>query len=158
MTVLHLDIPGFPALALAHLVLDFNGTLALDGRQREGVAPRLQALADTLAIHVVTGDTHGTARDQLRGLPVALAVLGPDHQAEAKLAYLRRLGSEACAAMGNGRNDRLMLGEAALGIAVTGPEGTSPEALHAAHLFVPDPCEALDLLAHPRRLVASLRG
>ena len=154
----HLDIPGFGSLALAPLVLDFNGTLALDGRLREGVAPRLQALAGALAIHVVTGDTHGTARNQLQGLPVTLTVLDPDHQAEAKLAYLRRLGPKACAAIGNGRNDRLMLGEAALGIAVTGPEGTSPEALHAAHLFVPDPCEALDLLAHPRRLVASLRG
>lgn len=158
MTVLHLEIPGFSTLALAHLVLDFNGTLALDGRLREGVSPRLQALADTLAIHVVTGDTHGTARDQLRGLPVALTVLGPDHQAEAKREHLRHLGPKACAALGNGRNDRLMLAEAALGIAVTGPEGTASEALHAAHLFVPDPCEALDLLAHPRRLVASLRG
>ena len=154
----HLDIPGFGTLALEHLVLDFNGTLALDGRLREGVAPRLQALAGALAIHVVTGDTHGTARNQLQGLPVALTLLGPDHQADAKLAYLRRLGPEACAAIGNGRNDRMMLGEAALGIAVTGPEGTSPEALHAAHLFVPDPLEALDLLAHPRRIVASLRG
>ncbi len=156
--MLQLDIPGFAALALAHLVLDFNGTLALDGRLRDGVAPRLQALADTLALHVVTGDTHGTARDQLRGLPVTLTVLGPDHQAEAKREHLRRLGPRGCAAIGNGRNDRLMLGEAALGIAVTGPEGTASEALHAAHLFVPDLLAALDLLAHPRRLVASLRG
>ncbi|OIQ63553.1 hypothetical protein GALL_549050 [mine drainage metagenome] len=156
--MLRLDIPGFAALALEHLVLDFNGTLALDGRLREGVAPRLQVLAGVLAIHVVTGDTHSTARNQLQGLPVALTVLGPDRQAEAKREHLQRLGRKGCAAIGNGRNDRLMLGEAALGIAVTGPEGTSPEALHAAHLFVPDILEALDLLAHPLRLVASLRG
>lgn len=156
--MLRLDIPGFAALDLEYLVLDFNGTLALDGRLREGVAPRLQALADTLVIHVVTGDTHGTAREQLRGLPVALTVLEPERQAEAKRAYLRRLGPAGCVAVGNGRNDRLMLGEAALGIAVTGPEGTSPEALHAAHLFVPDSLAALDLLDHPRRIVASLRS
>lgn len=158
MTVFRLDIPGFAVLALDHLVLDFNGTLALDGRLRDGVAPRLQILADTLAIHVVTGDTHGTVRDQLRGLPVALTVLEPERQADAKREYLRRLGREGCAAVGNGRNDRLMLDEAALGIAVTGPEGTSSAALHAAHLCVPDILEALDLLVHPRRLVASLRG
>ena len=30
MTVLRLDIPGFAALSLEHLVLDFNGTLALN--------------------------------------------------------------------------------------------------------------------------------
>ena len=35
-------IPGFGALRLEHLVLDYNGTLALDGRLLRGVGPRLR--------------------------------------------------------------------------------------------------------------------
>ena len=38
-------IPGFGALRLEHLVLDYNGTLALDGRLLRGVRPRLRRLA-----------------------------------------------------------------------------------------------------------------
>ena len=156
--MLALEIPGFSNLVLSHLVLDFNGTLAADGRLIEGIPPRLQALSNLLSLHVVTGDTHGTAREQLRGLPVALTVLPADRQAEAKRALVRGLGASQVVCIGNGRNDRLMLAEAALGIAVTGPEGTAGEALAAADLFVPGISDALDLLQAPTRLVATLRG
>ena len=156
--MLNVEIPGFRTLQLDQLVLDFNGTLARDGRLLDGVAPRIKALAGTLAIHVVTGDTHGSARTQLQGLPVNLTVLDPEHQAEAKRAHVQSLGADRCACIGNGRNDRMMLQEAALGVAVTGAEGTAVEALTAAHLFVPHIHDALDLLRMPRRLVATLRG
>lgn len=54
--MIRIDIPGFRSLALAHLVLDYNGTLAL----------------------------------------------------------VTRLGADAVVAIGNGRNDRMMLKGAAL--------------------------------------------
>lgn len=60
--------------------------------------------------------------------------------------------------MGNGRNDRLMLAEAGLGIAVLGREGSSPLALAAADVVVCSAEEALDLLLVPARLEATLRG
>lgn len=154
----HVEIPGFGSLALEYLVLDFNGTLAADGCLLEGVASRLEALSETLALHVVTGDTHGTARDQLRNLPLALTMVPPEGQAEAKQALVRGLGASRSVCIGNGRNDRLMLAEAALSLAVTGIEGTAREALSAAHAFVPHITDALDLLRFPQRLVATLRG
>ncbi|MEK6290565.1 MAG: hypothetical protein V4793_04085 [Paraburkholderia tropica] len=61
-----IDIPGFRTLNLAHLVLDFNGTLAVDGRLLDGVGPRLAALARELDLHVVTGNTYGDARSSAR--------------------------------------------------------------------------------------------
>ena len=60
-------------------------------------------------------------------------------------------------AAGNGRNDRLMLKDSALGIVVIQTEGTAVEALSAADLVVPGILEALDLLLHRRRLKATLR-
>ena len=150
-------IPGFGALALEHLVLDFNGTLAVDGALLSGVAERLRALGPKLSIHVLTADTHGTAARALESLPCALVVAPPSGQAEAKRRFVQVLGAERVVAIGNGRNDRLMLGAARLGIAVIQSEGAAAEAIAAADLVVPTIADALDLLVHPLRLVASLR-
>ena len=32
-----IDIPGYKKIELAHLVLDYNGTLAIDGKLIDGV-------------------------------------------------------------------------------------------------------------------------
>ncbi len=60
--MLSFEIPDFGDLHLDQLVLDFNGTLARDGRLLPGVAERLARLAAALTVHVVTGDTNGTAQ------------------------------------------------------------------------------------------------
>jgi soluble P-type ATPase len=155
--VIKIDVPGFGLLRLEHLVLDFNGTLAVDGALLPGVAERLLALAPRLSIHVLTADTHGTAALALEGLPCALAVVPPSGQAEAKRRFVEALGAECVVAIGNGRNDRLMLEAARIGIAVMQREGAAAETLAEAGVVVPAIEDALDLLAHPLRLVASLR-
>jgi soluble P-type ATPase len=156
--VFRLDIAGFGSLRIGHLVLDFNGTLALDGRLLPGVRRRLSRLARLMQIHVVTADTFGTARRALRGLRCTVVVLDAAPQDGAKRAYVRRLGAGATAAIGNGRNDRAMLRAARLAIAVVQQEGACAEALAAADLVVPSVGAALDLFLHPLRLKASLRS
>ncbi len=152
------DIPGYGSLHLTHLVCDFNGTLALDGILAPGVAARLPRLAVNLEIHIVTGDTYGTARRALAGLPVSVRVLSENGQAEAKLAAVSALDPDTCAVLGNGRNDTAMLRAAALGIAVFGAEGVASEVMTAADLAVPGSEAALDLFLKPRHLLASLRA
>jgi soluble P-type ATPase len=156
--MLTLAIPGGQTLHIAHLVLDFNGTIALDGRMIDGVAERLALLAENLEIHVLTADTRGTVAQEMDGLPCRLAVIPPGSEDQAKLAYIGQLGPQLVAAVGNGRNDRLMLEEAALGIAVIGKEGTSSRALMSADLVCTGIAECLDLLLKPQRLLASLRN
>jgi soluble P-type ATPase len=51
-----------------------------------------------------------------------------------------------------------MLREAALGIAILSPEGTSTAALLASDLVTADIFSALDLFKNPMRIVASLRA
>ena len=156
--MLNLDIPGFKTLSLEHLMLDYNGTLAVDGRMMVGVFDRLIELSRILKLHVVTADTFGKAREALEGLDAELTILGPGPQAEAKLTYLQGLGPEQVVAIGNGRNDRRILEAAALSMAVSSLEGTAVEALMAAHLYLPSVHEALDLLEKPLRLVSTLRS
>jgi len=151
-------IPGFKNLFLSHLVLDFNGTLACDGRLLEGIKERLEMLSKHLAIHLLTADTFGTVKDQVAAIPAKVMVIPRDQEAKAKADYVRQLGCAQTAAIGNGRNDRLMLREAALGIAVVQREGAAVEALMAADVVAPDILAALDLLLKPNRLTATLRS
>jgi soluble P-type ATPase len=152
-------------LELKHAVFDVNGTLTRDGQLVDGVIERMQALRQLVEVHLLTADTYGTQEHINRLLAVdkppnmRATVLktedGPEDEQKAR--YVARLGKDATAAIGNGRNDRLMLKEAALGIAVIGPEGTAGDAVRAAKVVASDPLSALDLLLHPTRLKATLR-
>ncbi|HYL23360.1 MAG TPA: hypothetical protein VEV21_03105 [Burkholderiales bacterium] len=153
-----IDIPGFGALHIAHLVLDFNGTLAIDGKVLPGVKARLARLARSTRLHIITADTFGKARRSLAGVECELTILGPGSEDRAKAAYVRRLGAGRVVCIGNGRNDRLMLRTAALGIAAVQREGAAVEAMRGADIVVHDVRDALDLLLQPRRLVATLRS
>jgi len=151
---LRLEIPGRRPLALRHLLLDLNGTIARDGRLLPAVRRRLPALAARLEVRVLTADTFGTAAAQLRGLPVALARVASGAD-KARLA--RALARDGVAAVGNGANDEGMLRAATLGIAVLGPEGMAAPLAAAADVLVARPEDALDLLLRPGRLAATLR-
>jgi len=155
--MLEMNIPGAQPLRLSHLILDYNSTLARDGSLLEGVAERLEILAKHLEIHIVTADTFGSVRTQIAHLPVQLAVIPPEQQAQAKAAYMEKLGPANSVAIGNGRNDALMLQQAALGIAVMQTEGAATAAMLAAEVVTPGIIDALDLLIHPDRLKATLR-
>jgi soluble P-type ATPase len=156
--MLEINIPGYKTLLFHHLVMDYNGTLALDGYLLEGVGPRLVSLAENLHLHVVTADTFGIARSQLTGLPCELAILPVEDQAQAKLEYIQRLGAAQVVAIGNGRNDQRMVEAAALGIAIVQGEGAAIQTCQAADVLAPNIQTALDLLLFPRRLIATLRS
>ncbi len=151
------EIPGFGRLDLAHLVLDYNGTLAVDGALLPGVADLLNAIAGQLAVHVVTADTFGKAADELAGVDCRLSVLPAGRQDKAKVDIVEQLGAVQTVSVGNGRNDALMLAASALGIAVILKEGACTASLNAADIVCTDIHAALELLIHPLRLTATLR-
>jgi len=156
--MIEVAIPGAGRLHLSFLVLDYNGTLACNGIMLDGVAERLIALSKNLSIHVVTADTFGTIEATLKSLPLTVRVLPQTGQNHAKMAYVSQLGCNEMVCIGNGRNDRLMLQAAALGIAVVGPEGAAVDALQASDVVTTSIQSALDLLLNPLRLVATLRS
>jgi soluble P-type ATPase len=156
--LIDIDVPGFRRLQLTHLVTDYNGTLAVEGKLLPGIVEAFAALAGSLEIHVITADTFGLARAELAGLLVELHITPVADQAETKLAFVASLGAEGVVAIGNGRNDRLMLEAAALGIAVIQREGAAAEALARADIVSPGIVDALDLLRQPKRLIATLRS
>jgi P-type E1-E2 ATPase len=109
-------------------------------------------------ILMITADTHGGQQAIDRQLALeALRTESGKPEAWQKAEVVRRLGSDGTVAIGNGANDVLMLKEAAIGIAVVGPEGASAAILTSADVVTHSILDALDLLIIPRRLVATLR-
>ena len=153
-----IDIPGGDTFTFRNLVLDYNGTIALDGTLLPGVAERLPQLARQLKVHVITADTHGTVAAMLAQANVHLVIIGAQQQDQEKLAFLESLGPDCTVAIGNGRNDRLMLAVARLGIGLLGQEGMCADLLHQADVLCRSIEEALDLLLKPDRLRATLRN
>jgi soluble P-type ATPase len=155
---MEIAIPGRERLELSHLVMDYNGTLAVDGRLIEGTGEALKRLSTLLDLHVLTADTFGIAEEGLSGIPCRLSILPEFDQQAAKRDYVKKLGGERTAAVGNGRNDRLMLKEAALGIALILEEGACAETLFSADVVCTSILSALSLFENPLRLKATLRS
>ena len=156
--MLEVPIPGFNTLNLMHLVLDYNGTLAYDGQLLSGVKSCLDILSRRLQIHILTADTFGKAKAELKGVDCKLSILPVENQDIGKLNYVNQLGAGRTVCIGNGRNDRLMLKKAALGIAVVQGEGAASEAIMGADIIAPNIIAALELLNNPLRLTATLRS
>ncbi|HSQ35794.1 MAG TPA: HAD hydrolase family protein [Candidatus Binatia bacterium] len=144
-------------IEIAHLVLDFNGTLAQDGKIKAGVGELLGRLSRRLSIHILTAGTFGDVEKEVQAFPCELKILsGPDQTAQ-KGRTVEALGTECTVAIGNGRNDMAMLKKAKLGILVIQEEGAATEALLAADIVCTDIIAALNLLLQPLRLTATLR-
>jgi soluble P-type ATPase len=155
--MIDIEIPGRYNFSLQNLLLDINGTAAFDGKVIDGVKQRVQELKQKLNIYIVTANTRNNAGYLEQELGVAPHIISPGREASQKLSLAELLGKERCAAIGNGENDSLMLKACAIGICVIGGEGASAEAVRHADVITYDINNALDLLLHPKRLIATLR-
>lgn len=155
--MLEIAIPGFGDVKLHHLVSDFTGTLSFDGKLMAGVEERLNELAKSLDIHVLTSDSFGTARAELKNIKCETHVLEGEYHDLQKEEYVEKLSAISTVAFGNGNNDRKMLRVSRIGITVTEKEGSAVDILMAGDVHVTSIMSGLDLLLYPKRLKATLR-
>lgn len=155
--MLEITIPPRGVLHLDYLVLDLNGTIALDGELLPGVKNRLTRLGEMLQVWLVSADTQGTLGPLASALGIKARRLQSGDEASQKESLVSELGADRVVAVGNGANDAAMLYKAVLGIAVLGGEGLALACLMAADIVAPDIGAALDLLLRPRRILATLR-
>ena len=152
-----IDIPDFGEIHIAHIVCDYNGTLAVDGELLPGVSEEINNIEEA-QVHVITADTFGFAEMQLKHINCLFTIAPKDNQAQWKLDYINTLGADSNATIGNGRNDTLMLKNAALGIALLQKEGAAVKTIMNAEIGCSSILDALDYFSHPRRLIATLRS
>src|SRR5579859_3723692 len=160
--MIRVAIPGFGPLEIDHIVTDYTGTHSFKGIVRKSVRARLARLARLVEVHVLTVDTFGTARRELRRLPVELHFLKDDgsHDKQ-KRRFVLKYEPKRVAAFGNGNIDRLLLktvrDAGGLAVAVDNGEGCAVDAILNANILVHGSEQALDLLLEPNSCTATLR-
>jgi P-type E1-E2 ATPase len=155
--LIKIKVPGRQIYKLKNLVLDLNGTIALDGNVIEGVRERILELGQWIDISLVTADTLGKAEVLSKELGVNLHTIDARFEKRQKQQFIIQLGSKTTAAIGNGSNDASMMKEAIIGICVIGPECASTETFNNSDLIAPNILAALDLFLVPERLIATSR-
>lgn len=153
-----IDIPGYKAIDIENLVLDLNGTMAVDGRLRAGVVEKFGELNRRgFRIYVVTAGTHGGVDELEDNTGMKILLIKRGNEAEQKRDLIEKIGNGVTAAIGNGANDYLMLERAALSVAVLEEEGVYSKNLLVADMIVRSSESALDLFLNPKRIIATLR-
>jgi len=155
--MLHFEIPGRETLEIDHVVMDYNGTIAVDGRLLCGLPERIAKLKESVSVTVLTADTYGTVKAQCTPFGIDVQTFPKAGAGLHKEKIVRGMhGGVAC--IGNGFNDIQMFDAAKLRIAVMTEEGLCCGLLSHADVLVMSPADALDLLLQPKRLAATLRS
>jgi len=90
--MLEIDIPGFGLLKLEYLVCDFTGTISLDGSLLPTVRAKLNAIADSLKIVVLTADEFGKAHIELKDVNCEVHIIQGKAIDAQKAEFVRKLG------------------------------------------------------------------
>ena len=152
-----IKIPGFKDIKIKNIVFDYNGTLAKDGYLKSSTQKLLYEICDKFSVYVITADTFGTVKEQLRDFDLKVKVLDSTNHTKEKGDFIEELDSSVSIAIGNGNNDTLMLKNVAISVVIIGDEGCSKEALLSSDIVCKSIDEAMELFLYPKRLVATLR-
>jgi len=156
---MEIRIPGKGNIEIEHLLLDFNGTIARDGKVIHSVKEKVEAVCTKgIKVYVVTADTHGTAREQCMDMPIEVMVFDNSSAAENKRKIAEKLGAQRCICFGNGFNDGELFEACAMSVIVMGDEGCSSKALIKSDIVCKSIEDAFDLILKPNRIKATLRG
>jgi P-type E1-E2 ATPase len=155
--MISVSIPGWGDLDIEYLVVDYNGTCAFDGKLKEGVKELMEKVSRYIKVFIITADTYENIDNEGNTIGFSIIKVGKEGSGKEKARIIRELGPEKIIAIGNGANDAMMLKEAALGIGVIGEEGSANSLIKEADLVVNSIADALNVVLHPERLVATLR-
>jgi soluble P-type ATPase len=152
------EIPGRESFEIKNVVFDYNGTIAIDGKLIEGISKSINELSNSFNFYVITADTYGTVKEELQNTKCEVIVTPNSQQDISKLDFVKKLGSQYTLSVGNGRNDKLMLKETVLGIAILQDEGLCTQTLLNSDILVKSIFDVFGFLKDSNRLIASLRN
>ncbi len=76
--MIKIHIPGKNDLSIDHIVFDFNGTLAVDGKIKLSVKALFNQIKINAEIYILTADTYGSAQKECLDLNVHVIKLEND--------------------------------------------------------------------------------
>src|SRR5512136_2415161 len=143
--------PGMESLDIHFVLIDFEGTLAMDGRVHPKAKDKVNLLSKRATITILTKSNREKVEETLKKMKVEILYVTEEDSSQQKLNVLQRLGPHQTAVIGNGLDDVRIMEQAGLGLCVIGKEGSSAEAMVKADLVVTNVLDALDFLLKPMR-------
>lgn len=147
--------PNKEIINIENIILDLNGTLAVNGQVSEKakkLVVKLKQLGYKLIL--ISGDIRGNAKTVAEELDLGL-YLGANSSEKAK--QMKRFDKEKTAAIGNARIDIGTFENAKISIATLQSEGIHSGILNYVDLIVPSIEDALNLFIDVKSLEATLR-
>ena len=148
--------PGKDPLEIEFILIDFEGTLACDRRIHPKAKDKINLLSKRTKIFILSKGEKEAIEESLKKVRADVIYSTEGEASQRKLELLNQLGKERTIAIGNGKDDASMLGEAGLGICVISKEGAASETLRKAEVVVTNILDALDFLLKPLRQRATL--
>lgn len=151
-------IPGREDIKIENIVLDYNGTIAVDGKILDGVKQLLSKLKNHANIYILTADTYGTVEEECSNIGGEVLTFPKENAGESKKDIVKKLGGEKTLCVGNGFNDIPMFKESILSIAVIEGEGACGKLLVHADIVTRSIIEALEIILNKNKMKATLRN
>jgi len=146
---------GVGEIELTNIILDLNGTLAINGKLVEGVKNRLVKLKQMgFNLYLFTGDQRGNAIDLASEISIKVQKATTSDEKE---ALTMKLETEKTVAIGNARIDIGTFKSCKLRIGTLQAEGIHTEILPYIDILVPSINDALDLLINSDVFNATMR-
>lgn len=151
-------IPGRGEIEIENVVLDYNGTIAVNGKIIEGVKELIQKLKEYVNVYILTSDTYGTSESECKGLGVKAITFPNENAGLYKKEIVRKLNGRKTICVGNGYNDIPMFKESILTIAVIEGEGACGKLLLNADIVTRSIIDAIEIILNENKVKATLRN
>lgn len=152
------EIPGREDIKIENIVLDYNGTIAVNGKIIEGVKELLTKLKDYVNIYILTADTYGTVEKECKGMEAKVLTFPKENAGESKRDIVKELDGQKTICVGNGFNDIPMFKESILSIAIIEGEGASGKLLVESDIIARSIIESLEIILDINKMKATLRN
>lgn len=150
------DFNNQPSIEIKTIVLDLNGTLAVNGQLVVGVAERIERLKNEMGFQLilVSGDQRGNGKSMASTLGIDFRKA---NSLEEKERVILEYNCETTAAIGNARIDIGTFKQAKIAIATLQGEGIHTGILKEVDILVPSILDALDLFIDPNSFKATMK-
>jgi len=148
--------PGQESIEIDYILIDFEGTLASDGRVHPKAKDKINLLSKRTKIYILAKGEKEKIEETLRRVKGELFFLKEEDSSSKKLDLLLTLGAPRAVVIGNGLDDVPLMEKAGLSMAIIGKEGTSGKLIQTADLVFTNIVDALDFLLKPLRQKATL--
>lgn len=100
--MISVSIPGWGDLDIEYMVIDYNGTVAVDGKPKDGVKELLEKISRYIKLFIITSDTYGNIDNEGTTVGFRIIKVGKEGSGREKARIIRELGPEKVVAIETG--------------------------------------------------------